>query len=255
MILVIPTVLGGLWQLLSLASIDISFVRFFSVAQMLPDGLVFLYIMLVLYCTFSVININSRNESNNHRSKLFFLKYFFTSAFLFIAFHFLMPSLLGRRISIFQGILWVSLPSAFLGILIYTVKESHFDLFRSEVFNKRFHAVLIYLFCGALFGAFIARIGQEFHKNFSLPLEVLSINVSKNGQVVYFNDQYIFLEVTQPDSTTKIEVLKFDAFFENQNTSLQTNRTEIDSLNNIIQLKDDEIDSLKSNLLHLQSKK
>lgn len=47
-LLIIPPVLGGLWQLLELFRIDPSFVRFFSVTQLLPDGLLMLPIVISL---------------------------------------------------------------------------------------------------------------------------------------------------------------------------------------------------------------
>ncbi len=48
LLLIIPTLLGGIWQLIELISIDISFVRFFSITQLIQDGILFLCFEIML---------------------------------------------------------------------------------------------------------------------------------------------------------------------------------------------------------------
>lgn len=45
-ILIIPTLIGGVWQLFELGNIGIPYIRFFSVTQLLPDGLVIIFIII-----------------------------------------------------------------------------------------------------------------------------------------------------------------------------------------------------------------
>ncbi len=47
-ILLIPTFIGGIWQILELGYIGTPYIRFFSVAQILPDGLVIIFIIFSL---------------------------------------------------------------------------------------------------------------------------------------------------------------------------------------------------------------
>lgn len=47
-LVIIPTILGGTWQLFELISIDISFVRFFSITQLLQDGILLLCFIVFL---------------------------------------------------------------------------------------------------------------------------------------------------------------------------------------------------------------
>lgn len=47
-ILLIPAVLGGFWQILELSKMSISYIRFFSATQLLPDGLLILFIITVI---------------------------------------------------------------------------------------------------------------------------------------------------------------------------------------------------------------
>lgn len=51
-IILLPTILGGLWQLIELSSLSFSFVRFFSVTQLLPDGLLILTMIILLYIAY-----------------------------------------------------------------------------------------------------------------------------------------------------------------------------------------------------------
>ncbi len=50
-IVILPTLFGGFWQLLELFLVDPSFIRFFSVSQMIPDGLLILFILLLFICS------------------------------------------------------------------------------------------------------------------------------------------------------------------------------------------------------------
>lgn len=49
---IVPLILGGLWQLLSLAAISTSYVRFFSVTQQIADGILIIFVLAVLFLTF-----------------------------------------------------------------------------------------------------------------------------------------------------------------------------------------------------------
>jgi hypothetical protein len=39
LIVLVPVVIGGLWQIIALASMSIAYIRFFSVTQLIADGL------------------------------------------------------------------------------------------------------------------------------------------------------------------------------------------------------------------------
>lgn len=55
LIAIIPLVLGGLWQVLSLSSISVSYIRFFSVAQQVADGAVILLVLSVITLTILLV--------------------------------------------------------------------------------------------------------------------------------------------------------------------------------------------------------
>ena len=51
MIILIPTLIGGMWQVLELLMIGTAYIRFFSLSQVVPDGLL---ILLVLFMAFLI---------------------------------------------------------------------------------------------------------------------------------------------------------------------------------------------------------
>lgn len=49
MIIIIPTLLGGIWQAIELWSLGMPYIRFFSTSQLIPDGLIIIFMIIVLY--------------------------------------------------------------------------------------------------------------------------------------------------------------------------------------------------------------
>ena len=59
MIVLLPTLLGGAWQLFELSSISTSFVRFFSVGQLIGDGILILFIGIFTYLGYKLVSTSS----------------------------------------------------------------------------------------------------------------------------------------------------------------------------------------------------
>ncbi|KAF2336880.1 hypothetical protein [Flavobacterium daemonense] len=53
-LILIPTIIGGIWQLLELSLISTSFIRFFSITQLVADGILILFIISILYIAFNI---------------------------------------------------------------------------------------------------------------------------------------------------------------------------------------------------------
>lgn len=56
-LILIPTLIGGTWQALELMSIDPAFIRFFSVSQLIPDGILVLSIVVFFIVSITLSNI------------------------------------------------------------------------------------------------------------------------------------------------------------------------------------------------------
>lgn len=71
LILLLPAILGGLWQLFELSRMSISFIRFFSPTQLLPDGLLMLFIIGVLFLSYKLGNIRKKPSLNKEIFKIY----------------------------------------------------------------------------------------------------------------------------------------------------------------------------------------
>ena len=65
-ILLLPAILGGFWQIIELSKMSISYIRFFSATQLLPDGLLVLFIFSMIALA---IKIGSLEKLPNLRKK------------------------------------------------------------------------------------------------------------------------------------------------------------------------------------------
>ncbi len=70
--IVTPTILGGIWQLIELLFLSPSFVRFFSVTQLIADGILILLLLSFAILIYRFIAFGmSREFEENDRSKLY----------------------------------------------------------------------------------------------------------------------------------------------------------------------------------------
>ncbi|MFW1893046.1 hypothetical protein [Acinetobacter geminorum] len=74
-IFIIPTTIGGIWQLFELSAFGISYIRFFSVPQLLPDGLLIISMFTIIsiylfYLTQVYENLKFEYYINKSFSKL-----------------------------------------------------------------------------------------------------------------------------------------------------------------------------------------
>lgn len=73
-IIFVPTVLGGLWQLSVLWSFGLAYIRFFSISQLVSDGLIaLLFIPLVLLVTFVSFTISQVIKPIETGDKVFYI--------------------------------------------------------------------------------------------------------------------------------------------------------------------------------------
>lgn len=68
LIILVPAILGGLWQLLELASIGIPYIRFFSVSQIVSDGLLILFMAITIFILIRLMMYGEKRESESSRN-------------------------------------------------------------------------------------------------------------------------------------------------------------------------------------------
>ncbi|WP_029275668.1 hypothetical protein [Pedobacter borealis] len=63
MIVLVPTLLGGIWQIIELSRIGTPYIRFFSVSQLVSDGLLLLFIFAWTYLVWNFLPKIEKNQS------------------------------------------------------------------------------------------------------------------------------------------------------------------------------------------------
>ena len=216
-LILIPTVLGGFWQLIELLRMDVSFVRFFSITQVVSDGLIILFLIvnyLIIHWLVFFEDIDLKNEKTITDSI-----YVKLILFLFIALIF--------------------------GIVVYKI-------YNKQTFNTIDLAVVIYtglLFLRVLRDLLVYRFGQELKKKYllilvvsSIPLILININnltlifhnlfhspnniknieylecytgkKKKDFELLYFNDKYVFVKDIK---SKQIEIINFEEMLNKDN--------------------------------------
>ncbi|CAA6803930.1 MAG: Unknown protein, partial [uncultured Sulfurovum sp.] len=143
-ILLFPALLGGLWQLLELSKMSISFIRFFSPTQLLPDGLLILFIFGMIYLP---IQLGLLDRKINLKRKV--LKVSETKPSLFVDYY-TRPLFLNKLVFIDNpiyriGSIWIHILQLFLGLSIMVLVVIVLNYFNEE-FNFATFILFLILF-------------------------------------------------------------------------------------------------------------
>lgn len=239
-ILILPAIFGGLWQLFELWSISPSFIRFFSISQIVPDGLFILFI--ILYCSLPLLGtqfiwsttfqtdktlyevvtvpIIARKRQKVRFYGFVFLIVWLLSCVFFWYFSYINIQVLKIHWGIIIGLFVILLCNLYLN-----------NCFKYSIPNdKQFykHGNLLLLI---LYFFIISFIFKKVHRNQFPTINVGNIdnvisNVNKEypdskNEVLYFNDKFIFFKFTDKkinDKVTKeplekIHIVKLESLF------------------------------------------
>ncbi|CAM4410518.1 hypothetical protein [Zobellia nedashkovskayae] len=159
LVILIPTLLGGIWQLVALLSIGVSYVRFFSLSQLVSDGLILMFTFLI----FSFIPILFYWGGNEIKKKIYSLRWLYSIIVLF------------HITAAFVGY------SAFIGI---KVLSNHFILDINAV--EKFNIFILLLPCLSLLSASTRIINEHFVLRASAYSGTSTLNSIKRLFVKYF---------------------------------------------------------------------
>ncbi len=255
LILIIPTLLGGLWQIFELTNISVSFIRFFSLSQLVSDGLLILLILIliILILYFSKLVVRKPDEEDkelkNPKSYYKALRIVFNCGVVLYVMFPLFKSLYYEEeiilthllLAIFILILFgfnflLSLYHLYLYyferplryFFIKTTRKSvffQFLLFLSERFIY-LSSILLFIY---LLGFNIFHFSSKIRNSYVFPKQLINIynveciietnynlKISKED-FIYFNDKYIFIKNKSTNNyNQEILIIKFDELFENE---------------------------------------
>lgn len=233
---IIPLILGGIWQIISLSSISISYIRFFSISQQLADGLLILTIFIFIYVAY-VIGlklVSSKpilDDSEGWWKYVLYQILTYSIAgglFIFGAKDFLIE-LYEKRIFNLSNLFVFIIAIITISICFIKILNALlFIIFKKEIIPLTLNDLIevgnyrLILVILLVISIFFLNVAIDFHKNYAIPNN--SINVEnlltkyvndrkglkrEKVKIIYMNDKYIFVE-----NGTKIEILKFDLLIE-----------------------------------------
>lgn len=237
LIVAIPPFLGAIWQLIELSRIDLSYIRFFSISQLVPDGsLILVSLILVFYSAFCLKllldNLKGTEETNEKAKKE---KYQPITG--------LILSLIGIGILYFgltyandyfiknlKSILaiWLIVPLNILILIISILFLENGLSYVENIFSKsRVKRLLIYytLIFIFIFSNYIKLYYLEFNKIILLPKDLINLKSiekqikddypSSTINIKYLNDKYIFYSIVDSLNNEKIKIINFENLFIN----------------------------------------
>lgn len=224
-LVIIPILIGGIWQVASLSSISLFYLRFFSASQMIADGLIVIVITFFSWVLYAVTGIkisDLRDKIINGRPVSVMLVstgfaliaasmvYIFTDSFTKITTNFWL----------FLPLIAVSISFFVVALLTVLAKSKYIEKLSKVTLLKYIFALFItYVIFGAVFlSIYLLTI---FHTSFMSSDSFVNIgnlcqsNADRNTcRVRYFNDKYIFVEKKINDVMV-IEILPFERFYKN----------------------------------------
>jgi hypothetical protein len=254
LILLIPTALGGFWQIIELAYVGVPYIRFFSISQLLADGLLILFVIVVAYLVIQITLSDSSNHNGPNEveeavvtkeaesNKSLIKKLTFNGLILGLFIYFYCKSLFDKiatkdRMSTLEvclALFGVVIVCMFVGIVTrYLSKLIDVKKLAQSEYRKWAMVIiaptLFYVICKSLI--FLI---PRMHNSYLIPenlknIEYVSCRIRKlnpdlkSYKIAYFNDKYIFVDISLPKNSVKTEVLKFDEFFSDACQTPKTN--------------------------------
>ncbi|MBU2920521.1 hypothetical protein KO504_04145 [Winogradskyella psychrotolerans] len=225
LILLVPTILGGFWQLFELQKISTSFIRFFSISQVIADGLLILFVLSIIYLSFKFgvyLSANIEKEPRIlYKIRLFLLPVILSLPIILFIIRFNK----NKEINVFLLDSALFSATLLIGILVEIIGKKRINkIFLNEWFRELIFPIIIAIsLIGSIY--FISFVFKIFHKSFLLPenlknvenIECLVKRKIQTFQILYLNDKYIFLELVSENEKKRIEIIEFKELFKKNN--------------------------------------
>lgn len=214
----IPTVTGGIWQMIKLLQISPNMIRFFSLSQMISDSVLIILFFSVPFISFFIILIDvfydeeGRYHFDNYQRFSIFKK-FIALALISLAFIFLFH--LNDKIEINSNkILLISLVSV-AGIFTF-LRYCLLSFLRNNETAFSFFIAIYSAINFLLISSTIDNITKDLNdiNNFTSLITKMENEqcYSNKPKILYFNDKYIFIEI-EIKSEKSFIIKKLDDIF------------------------------------------
>lgn len=239
LLIIFPPLIGGLWQVIELSSLSISFLRFFSVSQLVADGILILIVFLFFIVSLLIFPIaaywlfppslslkeavenSDQNPIKKEEEKSFVDKNPFISFIGFYGFIYVLFWGMEKYpvTSIKELLLYTTVGS----LAIYYLRIIYLRERRKTLKYKKI-VYLCSIFVFITMFLYVALFCRHMHNLFLLPKDVINVERLKNNisyqhpkdtvEILYSNDKYIFLEIRNKKS--KILITPFEDLVKNK---------------------------------------
>ncbi len=245
LILLITPILGGLCQIFELSKMSISFIRFFSPTQLIPDGLLILFIGILIYFTVQIgLLFFKKNNIQGNKNSVMSIKVSIAVIIMAVLLLFILGTIqfiedlyTEQKLEFALFIIHIPIIIIVSGIILKSIKSLYENFKKGKLHTyiltkpklsqiiKNVGFVLLlgigsflfkYLLLGTIF------ILSELRQAYLLPNNLSNmINIEKkiynrdnnSSKVVYFNDKFIFIKHGKKDQNLTFEIIKFDMLF------------------------------------------
>jgi len=221
MFAVIPTVLGGIWQMTKLLSLSTNMMRFFSITQLISDGILVLIIIICPILLFSIFFISPKSNIKKSEETLFNKDYLF-GYFPIILNLIFMVLILTIWLKLYQYITIDTLGTLISGIpLIAIVVVFLYFIIEKCITKDKIFLQLFLILCTIIYTLTTFIAFNNITKNLTgiVNFEKMINKIekdhcySKKPEVLYFNDKYIFIELENKNKKS-ILIKTIDTLFE-----------------------------------------
>ncbi|KYH07145.1 hypothetical protein A1704_00245 [Chryseobacterium cucumeris] len=199
-IVAVPYIIGGMIQFFALTEISMDLLKFFSLSQLLIDGILLLAKFSLLYFLVQILSVIYRDILFEY--KTFSNLYFFILSLLTIG----MVARLGylRLTDPFNESLFYVMNLCLFGfIIIFAGIFIYLQKLYSKIIGITFFAIVLNIIPGK----------RSNIENFDVITKELKSKY-KNVELSYYNDQFLFYETNIGKDDNKIIIKKIDEIFE-----------------------------------------
>jgi len=222
LVLLIPALLGGLWQIIELSQMSFSYVRFFSASQVLADGLLILILLIFFGGTFLFLYgiyeryINSKSSNNavsdnkNEPLEVPLETNYFRCFYLFVIYIFLLLfeiytllNILKKPDSFFTILILFPVATVILYLALASWMFANLSVVKTWFYKKILRHTIWLWFATIIFSFFW--IAYSFRMSFAVPSnlvntdilvhQIAEANPGTQPEIVYNNDKYLFIEL------------------------------------------------------------
>lgn len=217
LVLLIPALLGGIWQIIELSQMSFAYVRFFSPSQVLADGLLLLILLIFFTGTFFFLyliysryinskSVDSNDESLEITSKTNYIKgisLFILYIILLLLEIYTLSNILKKPDSFFTILILFPVATIILYLALATWMFANLSIVKTWFYRSILRHT-IWLWFLTIIISFVLT-ASSFRNSFALPKnlvntdiivhQIAETNPEAQPVIVYNNDKYLFIEL------------------------------------------------------------